>query len=239
MVAEIRKRQSGFSLIELIVVTSILMVVLYAGYFAYSLYSSKWQNRVEYFWNELDDSLAIESVYRILSATKKYAVRDPHGSLSHYLFIGNENEIVFISDASLKSKGPVLIKLTKVLENDFYRLVYQEANIEKRLILTSAQLEDEITWSKPSILMSNIDSISWQFYGWTTFESASLDSRSDGTSFLNVAKEDYQLHDPKIVRVLPERVQFVIKKSNDLTSFWVTLPNNTISQLMHNSRVDV
>lgn len=50
----------GFTLIELMVATSLLMIVMFSGYYAYNLYSKKWQSRVHTFWDKTEDAVALE-----------------------------------------------------------------------------------------------------------------------------------------------------------------------------------
>ncbi len=69
-----RKVTRGFTLIELMLATSLLMMVMFSGYYAYSLYSQKWQKRVQVFWHGTEQAIALDSLHKVLSSALPYMV---------------------------------------------------------------------------------------------------------------------------------------------------------------------
>ena len=72
---KLKTNYTGFTLIELMLATSLLMMVLFSGYYAYSLYTQKWQKRVDTFWQGTNDAIGIETVNKLLVATIPYVLK--------------------------------------------------------------------------------------------------------------------------------------------------------------------
>lgn len=235
------KQNKGFTLIELMLATSLLMMVLFSGYYAYSLYTQKWQKRVDTFWQGTQDAIGIEALNKLLIATIPYVVKGNNDRLSVY-FVGDSQFIQFASNYSLFNDDASLVRIEYLSESK--QLVYREKSLENFALLSTRQLEQQEsgildTWDHSAVLLNNVAGAEFSYWGWVSFEDAMEEMNlGENLSRSNAKPQWYANHQVETHRILPKSVNVSLNLLNSVSSFTVTLPNNTEYWLLSNIRKD-
>jgi hypothetical protein len=233
----LKRKGKGFTLIELMLSTSLLMMVMFSGYYAYSLYSQKWQKRVDYFWNGTKQGVGLDAVNKLFISTANYVIKNNAGKESLY-FVANSNSIRFISNSPIFSSGTALVELSIQRLGDKESLIYRENNLLNKPVYTLEALENITEWHKEAVLFNGYDEIKWAFYGWTSF----ADALEQANIAENVEKRElrklYTEHELAKIRILPISIQIKLNKKDNHSVFNSDFPNNTIYTLIANLRSD-
>ncbi|MDO6444335.1 prepilin-type N-terminal cleavage/methylation domain-containing protein [Colwellia sp. 1_MG-2023] len=231
------KKNKGFTLIELMLATSLLMMVLFSGYYAYSLYSQKWQKRVDIFWQGTEQGIGIDALNKLFISAVSYVVKNNNNKESIY-FVGTKSTIRFISNSPLFSSGTALVELEVIREAEKDRLIYRENNLLNQPLFHLSELENIIDWQKETVLFEEYNAIEWSFYGWTSFADALEQANIAENVVKRELRKQYKLHELEKIRVLPISIHLNLAKENSQSSFNIDLPNNTIYTLIANFRND-
>ncbi|PHS21100.1 MAG: hypothetical protein COA85_13375 [Robiginitomaculum sp.] len=160
-----RNRQQGFTLIELMISISILSMLLFTGSYAYSLMSTRWNKELGHFSVSAKNTKNLEVLQRLLEGVQSFVVVD-NKKVPSFFFIGDNTSLLAVSRAGLFSgKYPEIFRLTTIEKpNGLVDLVYQSASTEN-VLLTGT--EQSIDFTKKLTLFSNLDSVSFNYFGWS------------------------------------------------------------------------
>lgn len=233
-------KQKGFSLIELMIATALLSMVMFTGYFAYSLYTDKWQKRADHFWQLNQSALGTEAIIRTLEAASVYIVRDQKEQFS-ILFEGQQTGITLVTNTGLFSNETALINIKAIdQENGLQSLLYSEMPLNNTLLLNYPIEEN---WQYQHILVNDIAKINFQFYGWETLENAvagNLDSAELSIGETRVKRRWYTEHNLPNNRLLPNKLAlFFENEQQQVTHIQVDLINVSYLDLVRHLRLDV
>lgn len=231
------KKSKGFTLIELMLATSLLMMIMFTGYYAYSLYSQKWQKRVDVFWQRTNQGIGLDAVNKLFISTVSYVVKNNDNKESIY-FEGDQHHVRFISNSPIFSTGTALVELEVVRVGDKERLIYRESNLLNKPVYTLDGFEKITQWQKQAILFKDYSSISWSYYGWTSFADALEQANIAENVVKRELRSSYTEHELTKIRILPVSIYISLVKENNQSIFNIDLPNNTIFTLIANLRND-
>jgi prepilin-type N-terminal cleavage/methylation domain-containing protein len=228
------RHNKGFTLIELMLATSLLMMVMFSGYYAYSLYSQKWQKRVQVFWHSTEQSTALDSLRKVLSSALPYIVNGKNDK-ARIFFKGTNTDVSFITSSAIFSVEPALVQLSleAIPNSNNYNLIYQEQSIKHSLVLDN---DHQAQWQHEIILLSNIADFNISYFGWQSYEQAIKQLVTD--SF--VKKESrvwYQNHNSDINRLLPDAIQVSFLSEKGPSDFKIALSQHSIYRLLSYTRV--
>jgi prepilin-type N-terminal cleavage/methylation domain-containing protein len=227
--------QKGFTLIELMIATSLLMMVMFSGYYAYSLYSQKWQKRVQVFWHNTEQATALDSLHKAISSAVPYIVNGKDDKAVIY-FKGTNTQVSFISSSAIFSAEPALIQLSieAMAESNHYNLIYQEQSIKHGLVL---DIEHQALWQHKIILLSNITEFNLSYFGWQSFDELIKELNSEA-----FVKEDtriwYQNHESNVNRLLPEKIQISFNSEKGISDFQIGLSQHSVHSVLMYIRED-
>lgn len=235
-----RKKTKGFTLIELMLASALLMTVLYAGYYAFSLYSSKWDKRVNVFWNQTKEGIALNTVVRLLQSSSKYVTSTTQNKQA-LLFDADQQFIRFVTETPIYSRGTAIVELRiETSQSGIQKqLLYRELDISgKPLLQYSDKIAEDFQWQHSRVLLSGYQHISWQFYSYEAFEQAlSLFDSSENTNRTEL-REYRDSHSFEVMRILPDVVKIDVSNDKGVSNIKISLPNNSLSTLVANMRVD-
>jgi len=234
---KIVKTQKGFTLIELMLATSLLMLVMFSGYYAYSLYTQKWQKRVQVFWNDTEHAMALDAINKMMQSVNAYVVKGTDNKSSIY-FSATSNKMSFVTYSPLFSQNSALVELSIQDVNGTSQLIYKERRLQSSPLIALDQIKAGEDWHKKALLLSNLQNISWSFFGWTNFEDALAQSNMAEINDIKESRQWYTLHDTDQVRVLPLTIQMNIRQKNINSQYLIPLPKNTVFKLISALRVD-
>lgn len=219
-------KQKGFSLIELMIATALLSLVMFTGYFAYSLYTDKWQKRADHFWHLNQNALGTEAIIRTLEAASVYVVKNQDDKYAA-LFTGEQTSITLVTSTGLFSNDTALINITAIeQDNGLQSLLYKEMPLTKRLLLNYPV---EPSWQYQHLLIKDITKINFQFYGWQNMQNA-IRGNLDGAELTpgeeRIKRRWYTSHNLQDNRVLPNKLALYFEnEQQQVTHLQVDLIN--------------
>jgi len=225
----------GFTLIELMLASALLMTVMFAGYYGYSLYSQKWQKRVELYWQGTQQGVGLDALNRLFISASNYVVINEEGKESIY-FEATENEIKLITNSPILSTGTALVSLSIQMNNGFKQLVYKERNLADSPFYRLVELKDEKQWHKQIFLLTDLEEISWTFYGWTSFNDAAKQVEINEIGVKNELRTNYQVHSLSKIRVMPAHVNLKMRHGANESNLTIPMPNHTVFTVLANAR---
>lgn len=227
----------GFTLIELMLATSLLMMIMFSGYYAYSLYSQKWQKRVDIFWKGTNQGIGLDALNKLYISAVSYVIKNNEDKESIY-FEGDQSRMRFVSYSPIFSNGTALVELEVQQSGETKRLIYREFNLLNKPVYTLEGFEQITQWQKEVILFQDYNEISWSYYGWTSFEDALQQANIAGNIVTSELRKPYAQHKLATIRILPVSIQLTLVKENNQSLFNIDLPNNTVFALIANFRND-
>jgi len=233
----VKNRVQGFTLIELMLATSLLMVVMFSGYYAYGLYSKSWQQRVDVYWQHTKASVALTAINRMFSSTVKYIVRDDLNNKS-LLFNATESSILFVTLDPLYSKFPALVELSIEPSGENSSVIYRELSLKDKPLTFIGEIEEVESWDYEKVLFNNVIASEWSFYGWPTFREAISQSGLSENQIRKQLKSRYVVHEMEKVRVIPESMRWTINIDGVESTFELSLPNHSVYSIISNNRTD-
>lgn len=236
VVSNIRKAK-GFTLIELMLASALLMTVMYAGYFGYSLYSQKWQKRVDIYWQSTKQGIGLDALNKLFISASKYIVKNDIGREGIY-FEATAKTIKFVSSSPIFSPGPSLVLLEIRENNGLKQIIYKEMSLSNQPLYLLSDLENMQQWEEEAVLLDNLTEATWSFYGWTSFQDALAQVEINETAGRQELRKDYQLHDVNKIRVFPVRVNFSLQQASNVSNFSIEMPNHSVFSVIANFRND-
>lgn len=230
-------KAKGFSLVELMIATTLLSVVMFTGYYSYSLYTQSWKKRVNYYWSENRDGIALESLVTAIEASIPYLVNNK-SIKANILFEGNAEEVVFVSANPIFSRGSAVVRLY-LNDSEFGKqLIYSEFNLDNKPIIEYPL--SEFDW-KEVVLFNQVEEFRLAYLGYTNYQKA-LDAYAaeELSGSQSMTMEWQSVYSVERHRIMPEKVNFYIniaeKGASDIT---IDLPQNTVRSLIRYYRDDI
>lgn len=197
------KLQQGFTLLELLIATTLLASLLLVCSYAFSLFSSNWEGRLGKFWSYAVIARDTDLVRRAVQQTQPYVVRNPSG-LPTYYFEGNEDSCVGVTGSSLfKPQHSAVYRLRVEQAQDLtYRVIYEESIMVNWLLTTSDQ---DFGFERQLVLLEGVGDIEFGYWGYRSLDEINqpVANRSWSSTFNAVARE-----------IMPAAVQISYVKSD-------------------------
>jgi len=210
-------------------------MVMFSGYYAYSLYSQKWQKRVQVFWHSTEQAIALDSLHKVISSAMPYMVNGKNDKACVY-FKGTKTSVSFITNSAIFSNEPALVqlRLEEITDSNNYHLIYQEQSIKHNLVLS---IEHQAQWQHEIVLLKNIANFSLSYYGWESFAEAVNQLNKDDL-VKEATRTWYQNHQSNVSRLLPEKMQISFTSEKGSSSFNLALSQHSLFRLLTYIRVD-
>lgn len=231
-------KQTGFTLIELMLAVSLLMLVMFSGYYAYGLYTTKWQKRVDIFWQNSQQAMAFDSMSKLLESAQPYVIIDKEEKPSLY-FSGDNSRIRFVTNTPLLSEASALVELAIEQRDGSYLLVYREYSIAFTLFLTQPE---PINWDKQVVLLNELTQARFSYFGWQSFSEVLKVGLADETELdpaSNISQQWYNEHRLEFSRIMPSKVNIELMDKNEQhTNITIALPIEGHKHLFSYLRVE-
>lgn len=234
-------KNKGFTLIELIISTSLLLVIMFTGYYAFALYSNKWEKRTDVFWSNTQAALAFDSINRLVESTYPYIVEAENKKPAIY-YQASSTQVLFVSHSGLFTNRLAVVELAIERVDDNYSIIYRESSMDDNLILTQA---DVLNWEYQIVLIENLTSANFSYYGWQSLQQTLKNLESDENAGNNAAVSIipptwYDNHQLENQQILPIKIQLSFQDvSGKTTQFSIMLPENSHISLIRYLREDV
>ncbi|MEW6983268.1 type II secretion system protein J [Colwelliaceae bacterium 6471] len=233
-----QSKNEGFTLIELILATSLLMIVLFSGYYAYSLYSQKWQKRVDVYWRGTNQSIGVDTVNKLISSTILYSVKSEKGQFQLF-FSGDAQRMQFVTSSPIYLDGDAIVELS-IRQNSLSKeVVYKEKSLADFVLIDTKQFNatENNFWDVEATLIDGFEDISFAYFGWQSFEQALNDMNLEEDILRSIEKPEwYTMHKMESVRIVPEIIQVNFQTAQKVETIKISLPTNSIYFLLSNIR---
>jgi len=235
------KKDKGFTLIELMISTSLLMLIMFSGYYAYGLYTNNWQKRTDLFWQQTQSALAFDSINRLIESTRPYIVKADNNLPAIY-FQASHNNMLFVSHSGIFTDRLAIVELKVETIDNGSAIIYRESSLDGYLLLEQSDL---IKWQHEVILLDEIQAASFSYFGWQNLEDLlknnELDDKANlGSSFEEIKPIWYTNHQLEKYRILPNKIKLYIKhQNNNETNLELMLPENSHRALIKYLREDI
>lgn len=160
----------GFTLVELLISLSILSMLMFTGSFVYSTISNRWDQELGEFNRHFAEVRGISLLNKLINGVMPFVIRSSSSGLPSMFFVGKTDSLLAVShNGIINSEYPEIFRLTALKnKNDKFDLVYQAVSSRKILLLES---EQSINFEKSFILLKDLDSADFEYYGWPDFNS--------------------------------------------------------------------
>ncbi|WP_372767927.1 type II secretion system protein J [Pseudoalteromonas sp.] len=229
----VKLKKSGFTLIETLLASSILMMVLYAGYLGYAQYSERWDKRVEYFWKQAGKNLGLSSLVRVIESTSPYIVT-LNGNKKGIYFQASERKLSFVSDSPIFSNRSALVSVEVVDEDDFQKIVYRETSLSSILFISA---EQNVLWEYEVVIAEKLKHVRFSFLGWESL-TAAIEAKQPEQK-VKALPIWYNTHDLAKRQILPITVKMEFLTEEVFASeYLIDLPANSYQVLVSYLRED-
>jgi prepilin-type N-terminal cleavage/methylation domain-containing protein len=214
------KKVSGFTLVEILISISILSLLLFTGSYVYSSLSTNWGKELGQFNHNFAELKSIVWLQRLVNGIMPFVIVDADKSpiVPTLFFVGGSDNVLGLTKVGLlQSEFPVIFRISSVVnENNKLDLVYQSIST-KDIVLVDTQ--QSINFVNKITLLSDLDSISFRYYGWENLFSKTLglDNQSAKRQLWYM---DYSGIDRKL---LPEKIEVKISKNKKSLIFYSNL----------------
>ena len=225
--SRINQTQRGFTLIELMISISILSLLLFTGSYAYSMLSERWNKELGQFSKVFQEAKNLELLQRSLEGTHPFVLidNDKHASL---LFIGGSDSVLAASRYTLHQEhGMEIFRLSSIMkDNGLIDLVYQSVSANDIFLTHPTQ---EIIFSNKFVLLSNLQSIDFSYYGFSHLDKIAVISKicihySISSSSSSASPQWYSSYSGLDSKLMPEKVKVSIRRADSsIITFYVYL----------------
>jgi len=192
------RRSSGFTLIELMIVITILSLLLFTGNYSYSMLSSRWNKELGNYSQVASDAKHLLLVQNLLEGIEPLVVVNQESTPS-FFFIGDKTSLLGVSVSGLFSvKQAEIFRLTAQENPDgLFDLIYQSASTKDILLTATNQ---EIVFTQKLTLFSALSAVEFSYYGWQHFDKKNDDGEiaTPGQWFERFSGIDNQLMPTKM-----------------------------------------
>lgn len=168
------KKSLGFTLVEVLismVVFSLLMILVSN---AMSFATRYWTQEHGNLKQKVSEFIITEKLYRSIAAMQPYAIKYPQKNEVGIFFHGTDRQVTFVSDIGIYQKGPVIISLQIVADQELGTQVQlAEQPLAETMLITPADL-DKIEWNWHNV-KTNLVSAKFTFYGYDHLNKLMLD----------------------------------------------------------------
>ena len=233
-------KQKGFTLIELMLASALLMMIMFSGYYAYSLYSNKWEKRTNEFWENTQSVLGFDTMNRVIESTYPYIIISDKKEPAIY-YSADQSQVTFVSHSAVFTKELAIVQLQVVDKNDKKTIVYRESSLNKHLLVNQSE---HINWQYQVIIVDNLRHAEFSYFGWEgltqVLENINRDEETTlGQDTKAIQPIWYDTHNMADRRIIPIKIKAqLIDKEGKNSDFSLALPENGHEVLLRYLRED-
>lgn len=211
---------SGFSLIELLVAMTLLIMVTLIGTYGYNLYAQYWKKELGHYQSTFRLIKDITQIHNLVKDIKPYVLKGGEKGAFFYFEGGQKIMRSVVAHALSNPNYPALFELELVQLYGVNHLVYRENVMDKLAVTSESQINAypfEIT------LLSGFSDLTFEYYGWPSYQERAEFLASDGSN-LDV-REWYGFYSGKDTLITPDVVRIsVVDESEQLSVLELPVP---------------
>ncbi|MCC2606156.1 type II secretion system protein [Planctobacterium marinum] len=156
-------KSTGFSLVELLITMTILIMVLFIGTMAYRQYSVYWHKEMGQFDEKLQTAKNIVQIHSIIKNIRPHMVKFEENVWGHY-FEGASTLIRSVTEHAISQPGNAAIfELSVVADGESRTLVYREKPIVESPFF-NYEADHQYTYEKRFDF--RFDELQFEYFGW-------------------------------------------------------------------------
>ena len=154
----------GFTLLEMLIATTVLALILTVGNTAFGLFTSRWGDREDAFTARFEHTRRTLLLQDVMDSLLPYVVRDGEGTARLY-FEGNRNGFVAVAAQGLfREDTECVVRLQLAQQQDLtFALLYEEWPLGNAQLLDAQQ---PIPFGPPLILAEGLQAARFDYFGW-------------------------------------------------------------------------
>lgn len=198
------KRSSGFTLIEMLIATVLLLMILATANYTYAFYNQYWNGRLGHFDKTLFNARSLMQTQMAIESAIPYVVETKDKSSYSFYFLGRDEGLTLVSASPIFSKvasASAVVRVFREQTENGFQLVYEEAPLDEELLL---KLDQTLDFNYRVVMLTEKNNIKFSYYGWP--------SRSDRYSLIpNPAKRQwFDAYDAAKTKIQPLKVKIEI-----------------------------
>jgi len=162
--------QAGFTLVELLIATTLLSMILFVGSYSYSLFANRWDKELGDFSANIKDVRAMQLLQTVLDGIVPVVVVD-EGKPGFY-FSGKKQVLTSVSSNGLfDDEFPVVFEISAEQSGPGrMTVIYREASTQDLLLTANGQ---NIAFNHSITLLDDVAEWRFTYQGWESFEAKS------------------------------------------------------------------
>lgn len=157
----------GFSLVELLVAMTLLIMVTLIGTYGYNLYSRYWQKELGHYQETFLKIKGVTQLHSAIKNIKPYIFKGGESGAYHY-FEGSQKVMRSITNHALSHNGyPAAFELEATQLQGVNRLVYRERPMSSGPFFTEADIS---AYSFEVVLLEGYHDLTFEYYGWPSYQ---------------------------------------------------------------------
>lgn len=159
-------KQKGFTLVEMLVASVIMMAVLLIASSSYGFFHDRWFKDKNQFYTLVVQKKSQLMMLDVLNGTLPYLVKGD--SKASYFFEGNRDQFEAVSDTPIFSSKPAMIQLSvKAVGDGTYQIIYKEAPITDS---SFARTSSKPAFKYEKVLFEDLTVAGFRYLGWQSLE---------------------------------------------------------------------
>ncbi|MFD2168188.1 prepilin-type N-terminal cleavage/methylation domain-containing protein [Thalassotalea euphylliae] len=157
----------GFTLIELMISTTILLLLMLTASYSYRIIVDRWDTVLSDFYKEEQVSKGLNIVGSVLEGVHGYIVTNDKNQPKLF-FVGQNQSLLSVTSSGIFSENDVeIFRLSFIEQDGKTNIIYQAKNTQVFLLLNTYQ---EIEFDYEITLFRDLDSAELRYYGWRSSE---------------------------------------------------------------------
>lgn len=199
------KNTAGFTLLELLIATSLLSMTIFIGSYAYSLFSTAWTKRLGDFDMAANQLRNLYLLRQVVSSTAPFIVTKEKKSIIY--FYGEHDKFRGVSyNGIFADDKPVIFQFS--LQHG--QLLYSESDYQPELLNASDTM---ITFEKSISLLPDCDQVTFKYFGWKNLDAKQAITTDENQYQRN--KEWSDTYSGEVRRLLPEFITLQCQNNNE------------------------
>ncbi|CAH1568863.1 PilW family protein [Vibrio rotiferianus] len=159
-------KQKGFTLVEMLVASVIMMAVLLIASSSYGFFHDRWFKDKNQFYTLVVQKKSQLMMLDVLNGALPYLVKGD--SKASYFFEGDRDQFEAVSDTPIFGSKPAMIQLSvQAVGDGTYQILYKEAPITDS---SFARTSSKPAFKYEKVLFENLTVAGFRYLGWQSLE---------------------------------------------------------------------
>lgn len=164
------RRNKGFTLIEMLIATVLLLMVLATANYTYAFYNQYWNGRLGHFDRTVFTAKSLMQTQMAIESAIPYVVETEVKGKYGFYFLGRDEGLTLVSASPIFSKvanASAVVRIFREKTESGYQLVYEEAPLDEQLLLS---LDQELEFNYRVVTLTGKNQIEFSYFGWPSRE---------------------------------------------------------------------